>query len=193
MKNKHSNEDVSITAEGISGTRKAAAALFIAAGIIMLALLVYGIVKFNEQPAFAWIGGAGALLSAALLAFTLKKRAAEPEPVQEEPEPYVIKHPLFRTIAERYEQDGLSDLVNYISLRGWKQGYVNARDDSIEFIFLRKERQTGVSLFDGYAEVTADLQSAFPVTVRLDMDDYSEPVELWNAIVSAGRDAIRGK
>ena len=133
--------------------------------------------------------------SAALTAVSLRRRKKE-LPEEEPPavkEPYVITDPLFKRIKAQYKEDGLSDLVNYISLRGWKLGYVDEKDDSIELVFTRKERQVGVSLLDGYAEICVDMQSDRPEIHLLGMENYSEPVELWNAVVTEVRDALRSR
>ena len=141
-----------------------------------------------------WIGIVGFVVSAAVLAAASlrgrKKELPEEEPPAKK-EPYVITDPLFKRIKAQYKEDGLSDLVNYISLRGWKLGYVDEKDDSVELVFTRKERQVGVSLLDGCAEICVDMQSEQPEIHLLGMENFSEPIELWNAIVTEVRDALR--
>ena len=173
----------------------AATVLFLAGLLFFIALIVIGFLLAERYPALVYAACGCALvyiIASSVILLGVSRRIDEPEEEKEEElPPYEIRHPLFRRISEQFDADGLAEFVNYVSLRGWKLGYVERRDDSIEFIFIRKERQVGVVLNDGSAEVTVDLQSDFPQDTVLNMDDYSEPVELWNGIISAGRDAAR--
>lgn len=170
---------------------KAAAIAACAGLIVFAALIVIGIVLQESYPALIWIAIGCALAYVVASAAVLLKVTKRMDPPMEEEPPYEIKHPLFKRIMEQYEADGLSDFVNYVSLRGWKLGYVEKLDDSIEFIFLRKERQVGVVLYDGTAEVSVDLQTGEPKETILSMDGFEEPVALWNALINTGRNAAR--
>lgn len=179
-----------------------------AKGLIIPALLgaAAGVlsVLFSGAPWLEWaLIGLAALLVitvAVCVGVAVKRGKAERNAEPDEgikQEPYEIRDPLFKKIMAGYKADGLSDFINYVSLRGWKLGYVEAEEDSIEFIFLRRERQVMVSLFDGYAETAAELQSEHPIKLKLDYGGFSEPVELWNAIInevkSAARSAASGR
>ena len=171
-----------------------ATVLFVAGLLLFAALIVTGFILRERYPALVYAACAITLayiIASCAILFKVSRRIDEPEAGDAPEEPYVIKHPLFKRISDQYDRDGLADFVNYVSLRGWKLGYVERLDDSIEFIFIRKERQVGVVLYDGKAEVSVDLQSDHPQDTMLSMDAYSEPIELWNAIITAGRDAAR--
>lgn len=171
-----------------------ATVLFVAGLLLFAALIVTGFILRERYPALVYAACAITLayiIASCAILFKVSRRIDEPGVGDAAEEPYVIKHPLFKRISDQYDRDGLADFVNYVSLRGWKLGYVERLDDSIEFIFIRKERQVGVVLYDGTAEVSVDLQSDSPQNTILSMDAYSEPIELWNAIITAGRDAAR--
>ena len=154
-------------------------------------------VFFGDEPSAVWVGvGIFALLIIAVVVMLIvfkrrfpANREAEGDGIADEP--YEIQDPLFKRIMDRYNEDGLSDFVNYVSLRGWKLGYVDSDDDWIEFIFIRHERQVMVSLFDGYAEMVVELQSENGKKLKLDYSGFNEPVELWNAIINGVRAAAR--
>lgn len=111
--------------------------------------------------------------------------AVHDEEANTDERPYVIRDPLFEKIKEQYAADGLSDFINYVSLRGWKLIYVDEEEDSVEFIFLRGGRQVMVSLFDGFAEAAVELGPEKGRKLKFDYGGFSEPVELWNAVINA--------
>lgn len=162
-----------------------------------IGLILY--VFFGDREWFDWAGIAlGTLMLIGVIIFVVimlrRSKQQVKAPACEScahDAPYVIRDPLFKAIMEQYERDGLSDFTNYVSLRGWKLGYVEAEEDSIELIFLRKERQIMVSLFDGYAEMIVELQSDHGKKLKLDYDGFSEPIGLWSEIVKLCRDAAR--
>lgn len=168
------------------------------AGLIPAAVFIVLYCIFGGKEWLDWLAiGIGVLLiiAIAVVLIVLKKRSRKVSPKLDEggvtEEPYEIRDPLFKRIMQQYEEDGLSDFVNYVSLRGWKLGYVDAEEDSLEFIFLRHEHQVMVSLFDGYAEMIAGLQSEHWTKIKLDYSDFNEPIELWNAIITEVRSATR--
>lgn len=112
-------------------------------------------------------------------------KAVHDEEANTDERPYVIRDPLFEKIKEQYAADGLSDFINYVSLRGWKLIYVDEEEDSVEFIFLRGGRQVMVSLFDGFAEAAVELGPEKGRKLKFDYGGFSEPVELWNAVINA--------
>lgn len=118
-------------------------------------------------------------------------KAVHDEEANTDERPYVIRDPLFEKIKEQYAADGLSDFINYVSLRGWKLIYVDEEEDSVEFIFLRGGRQVMVSLFDGFAEAVVELGPENGRKLKFDYGGFSEPVELWNAVINAVKSAAR--
>ena len=168
-------------------------------GLIPAFVWVILYVLFGDREWFDWAGiGLGALMLIGVIIFVIIMLRYGKRKVKDNAEesrccdaPYEIRDPLFKKIMEQYENDGLSDFINYVSLRGWKLGYVEAEQDSIELIFLRKERQIMVSLFDGYAEMIVELQSDHGKKLSLDYDGFSEPIALWSEIVKLCRDAAR--
>ena len=118
-------------------------------------------------------------------------KAVHDEEANTDERPYVIRDPLFEKIKEQYAADGLSDFINYVSLRGWKLIYVDEEEDSVEFIFLRGGRQVMVSLFDGFAEAAVELGPKNGRKLKFDYGGFSEPVELWNAVINAVKSSAR--
>lgn len=118
-------------------------------------------------------------------------KAVHDEEANTDERPYVIRDPLFEKIKEQYAADGLSDFINYVSLRGWKLIYVDEEEDSVEFIFLRGGRQVMVSLFDGFAEAVVELGPKNGRKLKFDYGGFSEPVELWNAVINAVKSSAR--
>ena len=118
-------------------------------------------------------------------------KAVHDEEANTDERPYVIRDPLFEKIKEQYAADGLSDFINYVSLRGWKLIYVDEEEDSVEFIFLRGGRQVMVSLFDGFAEAAVELGPENGRKLKFDYGGFSEPVELWNAMINAVKSSAR--
>ena len=176
-----------------SSEKNNAAPIILGVLILLCAAAVIWAHFDNTLPDAVFIAGAAgaAACSVTLIAVSLGRLKRKPKPAPEKHEPYVITDPLFKRIKAQYKEDGLSDLVNYISLRGWKLGYVDEKEDSVELVFTRKERQVGVSLLDGYAEICVDMQDEQPEMLLLSMENYSEPIELWNAIVTDVRDTLR--
>ncbi len=118
-------------------------------------------------------------------------KAVHDEKANTDEGPYVIRDPFFEKIKAQYAADGLSDFINYVSLRGWRLIYVDEQEDSIEFIFLRRGRQVMVSLFDGFAEAVVELGSENGRKLKFDYEGFNEPIELWNTLINAVKSAAR--
>lgn len=142
--------------------------------------------------------GACALLiiCAVLLLVLLVRREREEKRIRAEALtqlPHSIEHPLAQKIFAQYDCDKLADFTQYISFRGWKLRFIEKSDCLINMCFVRKEHEVSITIGDGETSIIIDGGNEPGDQIWIDMDEYSEPIRLWNRITLECRGAVRNR
>ena len=107
--------------------------------------------------------------------------------------PHSIEHPLAQKIFAQYDHDKLADFTQYISFRGWKLRFIEKSDCLINMCFVRKEHEVSITIGDGETSIIIDGGNEPGDQIWIDMDEYSEPIRLWNRITLECRGAVRNR
>lgn len=107
--------------------------------------------------------------------------------------PHSIEHPLAQKIFAQYDYDKLADFTQYISFRGWKPRSVTRGDCLINMVFTRREHEVDITIGDGETSIVIDGGAGPEDQIWIDMDEYAEPIQLWNRITLECRNAVRNR
>lgn len=164
--------------------------------VIGLAALATGMFLIEKAPALFFAAIAFVCVWAGLMWLFMSRRVKEEKRMRAaaltEP-PHSIKHPLAKKIFAQYGYDRLADFTQYISFRGWKLKEIAEDDCIIDMVFTRKEHEVSVSIGDGETSIVIDGGGEAEEQIWIDMDEYSEPLQLWNRITLECRNAVRNR